>query len=461
MMRNQIRKRNVQNSTAGKRASKRTPHIVERDFGVRAQQYVVTVVGLGYVGLPLALSAHRSGYRVKGVDINRIYTHTLTHGEPPAFLEAEDSAYFTKHAPSIDFSSYVAERSNVFVICVPTPVHEDRTPDLGPVINAARIIAPHIGRKTLVVVESTVNPGVCEEVVLPILERDSGLVAEKDFYFAHCPERINPGDRDWTTNTIPRVLGTAGPRSDRAALHFYTSLIEAPVTLMSNIREAEAVKMVENSFRDINIAFVNELAMSFKKAGIDVMNVLKGASTKPFGFMPHYPGCGVGGHCIPVDPYYLIAYGYRNGFNHRFLEVARDINNRMPEYTVSLLEEKLAQFDVSMVGKKIALLGLSYKKDVPDLRESPAIMIASELQERGAMVETYDPLLPDHSTARSLSDALRGAIGAIIATNHTEFEHIEPTELRRHGVPILVDGRNCLDKEKFINAGIEYIGIGR
>lgn len=231
--------------------------------------------------------------------------------------------------------------------------------------------------------------------------------------------------------------------------------------VMKDIREAEAVKMVENTFRDINIAFVNELAMSFKRAGIDVMNVIKGASTKPFGFMAHYPGCGVGGHCIPVDPYYLIAYGYRNGFSHRFLEIARDINNRMPEYTVSLLEERLAQFDVSMVGKKVALLGLSYKKDVPDLRESPAIAIAAELAERGAMVETYDPLLPDHSTARSLGEALRGAIGVIIATDHTEFTELEPTELRRHGVPVLVDGRNCLDKEKFLLAGIEYIGIGR
>ncbi|HEU4677487.1 MAG TPA: nucleotide sugar dehydrogenase [Candidatus Paceibacterota bacterium] len=427
----------------------------------RSRNYTVTVVGLGYVGLPLALEALKGGYTVHGVDKNRELVRVLSEGRAPAHLEEANLRFFRRRYQDMRFSETVLRPSDAYVVCVPTPVLPDKTPDLEPLLGATKLIAPHVRRGTLVVIESTVNPGVCEEFVLPIIERETGLRAERDFFFAHCPERINPGDPRWTVATIPRVLGTSGKRSDAAALSLYESIIKAPITLMSNIKEAEAVKMVENTFRDINIAFVNELAMAFTKAGIDTMNVLRGASTKPFGFMAHYPGCGVGGHCIPVDPYYLIAYGHRNGFNHRFLEVAREINNHMPEYTVSLLTERLAKRGIDIRGKKVALLGLSYKKDVPDLRESPALDIAEALTKAGAVVATYDPLVLGRSTAKSLDEALDGAVGAIVATNHTVFGELSPEALLRHDIRVIVDGRNCLEKAKFESAGIDYSGIGR
>jgi UDP-N-acetyl-D-glucosamine dehydrogenase len=231
---------------------------------------------------------------------------------------------------------------------------------------------------------------------------------------------------------------------------------------MGNIKEAEAVKMVENSFRDVNIAFVNELAMSFGKAGIDVTNVIRGASTKPFAFMPHFPGCGVGGHCIPVDPYYLIRYGRENGFKHRFLETARRINNGMPHYTVELLEGALKDVQHKpLAGSTVALLGLAYKRDVPDLRESPALEIREELEDRGVHVRAYDPFVPAESDAKSLDAALRDADAAVLATDHTLFRTLAPEHFSARGVAIVIDGRNCLSKDAFQGAGLAYRGIGR
>ncbi len=423
--------------------------------------YTISIIGLGYVGLPLALQALRKGYAIKGIDINTRLIETMRSGQTPSFLESDDADFFEQAYKKISFKEEIIENTDAFIVCVPTPVNDDKTPDLSPLTSAAHLIAPHIKKGMLVVIESTVNPGVCEECVLPILEEKSNLIAEKDFYFAHCPERINPGDSNWNVATIPRVLGSSGPKSDAIALKVYSNIIEAPITLMKNIKEAEAVKMVENTFRDINIAFVNELAMSFTKAGIDTQNVLRGASTKPFGFMLHNPGCGVGGHCIPVDPYYLIAYGQQNGFHHRFLEIAREINNNMPEYTVSLLEEKLKKHGKTLEGSKISLLGLSYKKDVPDLRESPALEIKSILEHRGAYVASFDPLLPHQSSSMTMAEALKDSCGIIVATNHSIFEHITPDVLHHHKISILVDGRNFLNKELFLDAGIDYIGIGR
>jgi nucleotide sugar dehydrogenase len=339
-------------------------------------------------------------------------------------------------------------------------VHENHEPDLSPLISASETVARHLKRGDLVVVESTVNPGVCESISLATLERVSGIDRE-EFDFAHCPERINPGDARWNVRTIPRVIGATTAQGLERAKKFYETLIDAKILPMGNIKEAEAVKMVENSFRDINIAFVNELAMAFDKAGIDIVNVIQGAATKPFAFMPHYPGCGVGGHCIPVDPYYLIRYGVENGFEHRFLSTARRINERMPAYTVSLLEEALEAKGLSLKGADIALLGLAYKKDVPDMRESPALVIKQILRERGARVRTYDPYASRVASPHSLEETLQGATAAIIATDHTLFRTMTPEQYSHAGVRIVIDGRNCLDKGAFSRSGITYKGIGR
>jgi nucleotide sugar dehydrogenase len=233
---------------------------------------------------------------------------------------------------------------------------------------------------------------------------------------------------------------------------------------MQSIREAEAVKVVENTFRDINIAYVNELAMSFAKLGIDVVHVIDAAATKPFGFMPHYPKCGVGGHCIPVDPYYLMAYASRHGFEHELIKTARTINNHMPSYTVELVEGLLARAGRPLAGAQVALLGLSYKADVPDLRESPALTIHEELRTRGALVVAYDPYIATVDgimTAESLDAALTDADAVVLATNHREFCELSPRDLAAHDIEIIVDGCNCLDKDAFVRAGIAYRGIGR
>ncbi len=419
----------------------------------------VAIIGLGYVGLPLAILAESRGHKVRGFDIDLIKIALLKEREA-GFLSTEETRQFKFSRMRISAEETVLDGARIFVVCVPTPVDDRMTPDLGPLESACEIVSRHLTKGSLVAIESTVNPGVCEEIALPILEK-SGLKAEKDFYFAHCPERINPGDAKWTTRTLPRVIGASGPKSLESALAFYRSIIDGDLMPMKNIKEAEAVKMVENSFRDINIAFVNELAMSFDKADIDLVNVIRGASTKPFAFMAHFPGCGVGGHCIPVDPYYLIRYGRKNGFEHKFLVAAREINSQMPNYTVRLLSRTMEKQGLTLAGSRIALLGLAYKRDVPDLRESPALEIKKELIAKGAEVVEYDPFVPGKSRAKSLVEALRGADAAVIATDHSVFRTLSPKEFSSQGVGIVIDGRNCLSKEQFVTEGITYHGIGR
>jgi UDP-N-acetyl-D-glucosamine dehydrogenase len=421
----------------------------------------VAIIGLGYVGLPLAIRAASQGLTVIGFDIDASKVDAIQDGSV-SYVTDEDREALKNAAnltPTTDEKRLL--EADVFIVCVPTPVFDTYLPDLGPLKSATRIVGRNLRRGNLVVIESTVNPGACEEVVLPILEKESGLKLERDFYLAHCPERINPGDANWNVRTIPRVVGGAGPESLARAKTLYEYLIDAPILALPTLKEAEAVKMVENAFRDINIAFVNELAMSFDRAGIDLINVIRGASTKPFAFMPHFPGAGVGGHCIPVDPYYLIRYGAENGFMHRFLITARSINNRMPAYTVSQLSKALRRRRKQLSRSTVALLGISYKKDVGDVRESPAEAIRDILQKRGVVVRIYDPHVPGESTVSSLEEALQDADAALIATDHSAFKELTPFHFMRAGVDVVVDGRNCLRMEDFAESGVHYTGIGR
>lgn len=398
---------------------------------------------------------------VIGIDINAPHIDALQGRQSPQFLSEEERPLIALKNFKPTHSFEEVKDADAVIICVPTPVSHDHLPDLRPLMTACESIAPFIQKGTLVVVESTVNPGICDEMVLPSLSAGSGLAPEDDFYFAYCPERINPGDAKWNVRTIPRVLGANTEASTQKAYDLYSEIIEAPIHVLSSVKEAEAVKITENSFRDINIAFINELAMSFKKMGIDITHVIEGASTKPFGFMAHYPSCGVGGHCIPVDPYYLIEYAKRNGFTHRFLEMAREINNDMPNYTISLLEDALEEKHKKLPSARIALLGLAYKRDIGDLRESPALTIEKELMRRGAIVRTYDPYALHISSVASLDEALHNADAAIIATDHSMFCELTPKELALQNVDIVIDGKNCLDKEAFEGTTITYHGIGR
>lgn len=421
----------------------------------------IAVVGLGYVGLPLALLAARKGYTVYGIDVNEAKIGLLQkHTAPYEDARVEADLATT----SVEFRSdiHTVAQADIVIICVPTPVDAQRNPDYSPVEKATEAVAQHIKKGALVVLESTVNPGVCDEMVKPILERVSGMMVGVDIGLAHCPERINPGDQAWHVGNIARVVGGFDQASTDRAWNFYQSIVEATIVKMNSLKEAEAVKVVENSFRNVNIAFVNELAQAFDKLGIDVVNVIRGASTKPFAFMAHYPSVGVGGHCIPVDPYYLIDYSKRkSGYRHELLARALEINESMPGYTVGLLEKELEQQGVKLSGATIAVLGLAYKRDVDDTRESPAYEVVHLLKEKGAIVRTYDPYVIRESSVGSIDEALQGAQGVLLVTGHTVFRNLSAQQIKASGVRAFIDGGNVMDKQQFMDAGVAYHGIGR
>jgi len=428
----------------------------------------VSVVGLGYVGLPLALLAKRRGYDVLGIDTDTHKVELINQQESPFF--DNDISVNIKKYPILATDCYDnLSTTDIIIVCVPTPVDDEHMPDLTIVISTCLAIASKIKKGQLLIIESTINPGVCDDIIIPLIEAKSGLKCNTDFYVAHCPERINPGDTKWGVFNIPRVLGASGKKGLKLAYDFYTTILDAQVKKMDSIKEAEAVKVVENSFRDVNIAFVNELAMSFDKLGIDVVNVIDGAATKPFSFMAHYPGVGVGGHCIPVDPYYLIEYARTNGFTHKFLTVAREINNGMPEYVVNILLDTLSTAKKPIQNIKIVVLGLSYKPNVGDLRESPSLVLLSLLQKNGVKVIATDPYITDANgyvtkqanTKKQILDILKDADVAIIATSHNEYTGLTPSDFKKSGVNIVIDGRNCLDKSAFSRSGINYKGVGR
>lgn len=427
-----------------------------------AETKTAAIIGLGYVGLPLAILLAKKGYRVIGIDINAERVGQINKGIVP-FKDGEMMKDLALYPIKATTDAGEIRNASVIIMCVPTPVYENLMPNLELVSAAAKSIAPHLkkGAGQLVILESTVNPGVSETIVLPILEEGSGLICGRDFYLAHCPERVNPGDTKWTVENINRVVGGFDQQSLDHAATFYESVLQAGVKKMESLKEAEAVKIVENSFRDINIAFVNEMAKSFARMGIDAVNVINGAATKPFAFLPHYPSRGVGGHCIPVDPYYLIEYAKEQGFDHQFLALARKINDSMPDYTAELVMKALNEKKKPMNGAKIAVLGLAYKGDIDDCRESPSFQIIKHLQEYNADVVSYDPYVLARSSVSTLDDALIGADAVVIATGHSAFKTLTPETLKHFGVDTVIDGVNCLDKHLFVRAGINYSGIGR
>lgn len=464
----------------------------------KRSKQTICVIGMGYVGFPLAVQSALKGFRVFGLENDRKKIKKINSGKSPIkedFLKNN----LPKIHPSINFKTNseknnnrkttspintanvspkdsakigvgvkieatadvkVIKKSDIVLVCVPTPVDEKYYPDLNPIKKAILAIAKNLKKGQLIIIESTINPGVCEEVIEPIFAK-AGYKIGKDYHLAHCPERINPGDIKWNMVNISRVIGAFNKKGLSLATKFYKKIINAEIYPMKSIREAEAVKIIENSFRDVNIAFVNELAKSFDRMNIDIDDVIKGASTKPFAFMPHFPSCGVGGHCIPVDPYYLIERAKASGFDHEFLKIARKINNSMPEYTVGLLQETLNSIKMSIKGTTVGILGISYKADVSDLRESPFFKILEILKNRGANILMFDPFVPQISNVKSLQDLLKKAQAIVLVTNHTDFTKIDPKIFKKNGVKIIIDGKNCLDKDAIQKYGIIYKGIGR
>ena len=410
----------------------------------------IAVVGLGYVGLPLALTfSRRGGLAALGIDVDAEKTRAI--GEGRSYIETIDGGAVAevvrggKLEATTDFSRAAA--CDAIVICVPTPLTREREPDLTYVVRTGEALAPHLRPGQAVVLESTSYPGTTEEVLLPILERGSGLVAGRDFFLAFSPERENPGS-GIATHSIPKVVGGLTPACLEAALALYGSSFDRVVPV-SSTRVAEMTKILENVFRSVNIALVNELKVLCHRMDLDVNEVIDAASTKPFGFMPFQPGPGLGGHCIPIDPFYLTWKARQYEFQTRFIELAGEVNTEMPRYVVQRTMEALNARGRAMQGARILVLGISYKKDIDDMRESPALEIMDLLSQKGAAVSYHDPFCPeivadDHTPEGAVGksvpfteQALAGADAVIIVTDHSniDYEHV------RDVAKVLVDTR--------------------
>jgi len=421
----------------------------------------VGIIGLGYVGLPLALRFAEQGHQVKGFDTDPEKVAKLNAGQSYIqHIAADRIAKFHSSgalSATTDFAE-IAGRDAV-IICVPTPLDERYQPDLSFVEQTARSVQPHLQREQLIVLESTTYPGTTEELVLPILEK-SGLKCPvqrdkhaadpaTDFYLAFSPEREDPGNKNFSLAQIPKVVGGINAPSRRAAAALYGQIV-ARVVEVSSTQAAEMTKLLENSFRCVNIALVNELKMLCARMGIDIWEVIESASTKPFGFMPFYPGPGLGGHCIPVDPFYLSWKAHEYDFSTRFIELAGEINTSMPYHVVNEIAAALNDRKKSLKGSRILLLGVAYKKDVDDLRESPSLKIMQLLLERGALLDYNDPFFAklhrmrhyDYSNMHSVEmtpQALAGYDAVVIATDHTAYKYQEIVDAAQ----LVVDTRNA------------------
>jgi UDP-N-acetyl-D-glucosamine dehydrogenase len=355
----------------------------------------IAIVGLGYVGLPLSLQFAYSGVTVLGLDIDVSKVDTLNQGKsyikhikPETVSESVKNGTFSA---SSDFSR--VREVQAVIICVPTPLNKNREPDISYIIETGRAIARHLKKGTLVVLESTTYPGTTDEDLREVLEIGSGLEAGKEFYLAFSPEREDPGNPDSKVATIPKVVGGFTSTCLERATALYSNAIKTIVPV-SSCRAAEATKLLENTFRSVNIALVNELKIVYSAMGIDVWEVINAAKTKPFGFMPFYPGPGLGGHCIPIDPFYLTWKAREFGQHTRFIELAGEINTAMPDYVIGRVADALNAQQRSINGSKILVLGLAYKPNVDDERESPSYVLLEKLQARGAQVAYYDPYVP-------------------------------------------------------------------
>ena len=354
----------------------------------------VTIVGQGYVGLPLAQAAVRAGWAVNGLDVTESLVDALNSGKSHVDdLSDADIQEMLDLGYRATTDQSAVSTSDVVVICVPTPLGDGGSPDLGAVKGASRSVGDNLTSGTTVILESTTYPGTTDDIVKPILEMASGLTAGTDFQLAYSPERVDPGSKHYGIKNTPKLMGGINDASTQAAVAFYGTFIDEPVP-MDGMREAETAKLLENTFRHVNIALVNEMTKFCKELNIDIWEVIRGASTKPFGFMKFTPGPGVGGHCIPIDPNYL-SYEVRNqlGYPFRFVELAQEINNSMPRYVVDRVAEMLNDHRKPLNGSEVLLLGVTYKADIADQRESPAMPVAEALRERGAVIRFHDPMV--------------------------------------------------------------------
>ena len=420
-----------------------------------AKNRKVGVIGLGYVGLPLVIDFCEAGIQVLGFDIDEKKVRTLQKGKSYIdYIAAESIAGFINSgafAPTSDFSRLREVES--IIITVPTPLNEYREPDLSFIVETAETIAAHLQRGQLIVLESTTYPGTSREVVLPLLEK-SGYKVGQDFFLAYSPERVDPNNKNYRAKEIPKLAGgITGLCRDRV-IDLY-SLVFKKLVPVSSVEVAEAGKLLENIFRSVNIAMVNEMKLLFDRMGIDIWEVIEASSTKPFGFMPFYPGPGLGGHCLPIDPFYLTWKARQYDFNTRFIELAGEINSAMPYYVAQKTVDALNERGKSIKGARVLLLGVAYKKNVDDARESPAIKIIDLLEKKGALIDYHDPHIPSIAGLRKYpelnkksvplaDDVLRKMDCVVVVTDHDCFDF----DWILQNSALVIDTRNALKGRK-------------
>jgi len=417
----------------------------------------VGVIGLGYVGLPLLVEFASKGFKATGFEVDEKKTAQINSGHSyigdvssELVKRLVDSQHLTA---TTDFARL--GNCDALIICVPTPLRKTKEPDVSYILSAAEEIQKRLRRGQLIILESTTYPGTTDEVLLPMFE-ETGLKLDEDFLLAFSPERVDPGNPQFQTNNIPKVVGGVTPDSTEVAAILYSQIVR-DVHSVSSARVAETAKLLENTFRAVNIGMANEMARLCYALNIDTWEVIRAAATKPFGFMPFYPGPGIGGHCIPLDPHYLSWKARQHGFDSRFIGLAEEVNSRMPDHVVQLVSDGLNDARKAMNGSRILLLGVAYKKDIDDVRESPALSIIDRLRAKGADVHYHDPFVKEirfddaHTegsgeplASEPLTDeALRAADCLVIVTDHSEIDYGRVCQL----APLIVDTRNALNGE--------------
>ena len=414
----------------------------------------VGIVGLGYVGLPLAVEFAKAGFHVTGIDVQDQKVASINAGD--SYVQDVDGKTLRALVESghlratADFS--VISELDTINVCVPTPLRKTKDPDMSYIVEAGRQIAKYAHPGMLVILESTTYPGTTEELLLPMFEKPDYRVGE-DFFLCFSPERVDPGNPLYQTINIPKVVGGVTPACTEIGRLFYSQALETVIPT-TNTRVAEMVKLLENTFRMINIGLVNEIALMCDGMGINVWEVIDAAATKPFGFMPFYPGPGLGGHCIPIDPFYLSWKSKQSGIEARFIELAGYINGRMPHFVVEKIQNALNDHSKPIRGSHVHILGVAYKRDIDDVRESPALDIIHLLKQRGARVTYSDPHIPqvqieegERLSAEELEPAIRVADTVVIITDHTSFDYERIVDQSK----VIVDTRNALKHFKSPN----------
>ena len=421
------------------------------------KQAHIGVIGLGYVGLPLLVEFAGKGFQSTGFEVDqakadKINSGTSYIGDVPA-QKLKEVVDARRLRATTDFN-HLSE-CDAIIICVPTPLRKTKEPDVSYILAAAEEITKRLRRGHLIILESTTYPGTTDEVLLPMFE-EKGLKLDEDFLLGFSPERVDPGNPQFLTHNIPKVVGGVTPDSTAVAAHLYSQIVK-DVHAVSSARVAEAAKLLENTFRAVNIGMANEMARLCYALNIDTWEVIRAAATKPFGFMPFYPGPGIGGHCIPLDPHYLSWKARQHGFDSRFISLAEEVNSRMPEHVVQLVADGLNDERKAMKGSNVLLLGVAYKRDIDDVRESPALSIIDRLRAKGANVRYHDPFVAEVRFDDAHTDSggeplqsvpltnaeLQGADCVIIVTDHSEIDYKRVCSL----TPLIVDTRNALNGE--------------